>query len=546
MMNLWTRIKSDIYQEKLIELDSLDLNEWMSKHFKQLTLQEYYNLNNLKEDKEQFKSLYLDLLQNKEEDLKFEVIVELIEEKCFPIETFSEWYLENQNLPPLQFAEALGEFWGDVWKNAARGGIYGAAGGAAAGGLPGAAIGGLAGATAGGLYGTGKGLLRKAWNWGKGQNDDSEQQQQQQTVITRMQRRRKKNDFESTKAQALELLKHLKEKSKGMNLSNNFHYFLDSLINELGVTKAFGPNKQVYPTPEENIPINKPNTEVPLTPPNATTPPSTPQVKPISTKEDIINIVKSNDKEGLNRLGYALGTLKLNQTNADNPAELDKVTPEEVIKVYNKLSGHMGMQNDTESSNFAYVANKYVQHLNKPPSTEVKSVDDLIEIINRAHREKKGNNSVYKLGHILSAFFGLHKDNVDDIKELDSVDPNDVIEHYNKSDPFDTAVHNDTHTYEFVQIADKYVEYLKKKKLSNQQPETGTMPEAGNQVSTPPEIIKALIDYPKGRLLHYLKIHNLDHFIDDEWHIGNEGSTNRKRFINHLAKELTREGEILQ
>lgn len=280
-MNTWAKIKSNIYQEKLDKVEdlfsSLKLrSEWTTKlqswAYSQrvdkynslgLSLTEYnevigkiqenvyFNfkdkdlLNSLKED---FKIYYKFLLEQKEEELKLEVVSELIEEKKVPLDIFVEWYLDNKNLPPEQFQEALGEFWGDVWKHAKRGASTGALGGAAAGALgtgglgtfAGAGLGSLAGGIGGGIYGAGKHLLRKVWDW-----------------------RRNQTEFEKTKKDAYDILKKLKNDSSQFELHPNFHRLLDAMIQKLGVTKAYqlstprpmGPMLQLQPQTEPQKPV---------------------------------------------------------------------------------------------------------------------------------------------------------------------------------------------------------------------------------------------------------------------------------------------------
>ncbi len=278
-MNKWPKIKRKIYEEKLGRIEKAlneventvknnskprdewitPLEEWAScqiqdKSSLKLTLQEYACLkelsenisksffsgtkNNINEFKYKFKDDYIKILESKENNLKLEISAELIEDSQFPLEIFSDWYVKNCNLPPEQFNEAVGKFWGDVWNHAGKGASLGALGGAAAGGIPtggmgtfaGAGLGGLAGGLAGGLYGGGKNLLQRVWHY-----------------------RQTQRNFEQTKQKALESLNKLKDLSKGFDLNPNFLKSLDSLINQLGDIKAYkiASGGSRYDTPPE-------------------------------------------------------------------------------------------------------------------------------------------------------------------------------------------------------------------------------------------------------------------------------------------------------
>lgn len=286
-MDTWIKIRNNIYTEKLNEIDNLfnsaesrsdlssKLKAWAAHQHRAeslgLSLQEYKevsrNLQNINETffyefkdrefvnsiKEEFKKYYSILLEQKEKSLKLEVVAELVEEKKVPLDIFAEWYLENKELPQKQFQEALGEFWGDVWKHAKHGAAAGALGGGVAGALgtgglgtfAGAGIGGLVGGLGGGAYGagkhlfggtdrddrnyrndrgsdgggwgrTGKHLLNKVWDWRKNQTE-----------------------FEKTKKEASIILQRLKGYSDKFEMDPNFTQLLDTMIHKLGGVKAY-------------------------------------------------------------------------------------------------------------------------------------------------------------------------------------------------------------------------------------------------------------------------------------------------------------------
>lgn len=266
-MNKWLKIKRKIYEEKLSRIEKAlneveetvknnskprdewasPLDEWASQQIQdksslRLSLQEYAYLKELSENlsrsfftrskkeniveefKNKFKDDYLEILDSKENNLKLEISAELIEESQFPLELFSEWYAQNLHLSPEKFEEAVGNFWGDVWKHAGKGAGLGALGGAAVGGIPtgglgtfaGAGLGGLTGGLAGGAYGAGKNLLQRVWQY-----------------------RQTQRNFDQTKQKALESLNKLKDLSRGFDLNPNFLKSLDTLINQLGNIKAY-------------------------------------------------------------------------------------------------------------------------------------------------------------------------------------------------------------------------------------------------------------------------------------------------------------------
>lgn len=106
---------------------------------------------------------------------KLESVVILLEERNFPFEQMTNWYLtegyclsdnELKQIMEGVWAEAEGTFWGDTWRGMAKGAGVGAGAGAAAGGMfghpwAGGGIGGLLGGAAGGLYGAGRNLWRQ-------------------------------------------------------------------------------------------------------------------------------------------------------------------------------------------------------------------------------------------------------------------------------------------------------------------------------------------------------------------------------------------------
>ena len=315
-MSKWSRIKNNIYNERLYKVDTLftevskninnlkvprvrwtaPLENWTIDQIQEdnvfrLSLQEYAYFKNIVEDLDQnlvwrkgnekvvideFKKLfsqhYIDLLDQRETDIKLEITAELIDEKQFPLHLFYEWYLDNWHLPPEQFNEAIGDFWGNVWKNTMGGAGLGALAGGVAGGVPtggagtfaGAGLGALAGGAAGGLYGAGKGLLKKVWNW-----------------------HNKKHDFEQTKEKALEVLKKLKEISKGFDLNPNFLTALNKIIEELGTTKAYkkttsGPTDQNAAPNNPFSPFSKPPTSS-TSPTTSSTSPTTSSTSPTTS-----------------------------------------------------------------------------------------------------------------------------------------------------------------------------------------------------------------------------------------------------------------------
>jgi hypothetical protein len=291
-MNNWLKIKDKIYKSRLDDINNAfkevedniaslktvrsewttPVESWIVSQITErdafsLTAPEYTHLNQIVEDldqtflwhygeekevvegyKQEFIAEYLKFLTNKDEDIKLEVSAELIEEKKFPLHLFAEWYLANFGLPKEQFQEALGSFWGDVWKHAAGGAATGATAGALAGGIPtgglgtfaGTGLGALAGAGVGGLYGAGKNLFHSVASWLRG-----------------------KKEFETTKEEALVQLNKLKELSKGFDLDPNFSQALDTMIEKLGTTKAYKVNNPEKPKPAEVLPApeHKPHEE---------------------------------------------------------------------------------------------------------------------------------------------------------------------------------------------------------------------------------------------------------------------------------------------
>jgi hypothetical protein len=273
-MNKWAKIKNKIYQEKIREVEGLfveinnnasnlktprskwllPLNNWTSDQIKnnnslKLSLQEYAHLKKIAESIKtnlevnngqeftiinEFQNVFINdyskILETKTNDLKLEITAELVEEKQFPLELFVVWYEEAHKLPPEQFNEELGDFWGDVWRHAAKGAGYGALGGTAAGGLGGTFAGAGLGGLAGGLWGGASNLLKKVWQYRKTQRN-----------------------FEQTKQKALEALKNLRDLSDNFDIHPNFIKSLDTMIDQLGTTRAYR-TAGLTPTDHEAVP----------------------------------------------------------------------------------------------------------------------------------------------------------------------------------------------------------------------------------------------------------------------------------------------------
>jgi hypothetical protein len=268
-MDIWTKIKQNIYAEKLNEVDNLfdslksrsswsaNLQSWAYKQRTDkyeslgLSLSEYNevktNFKELNEGREEFKRYYKILLDQKEENLKLEVVAELVEDKKVPLDIFTEWYLENKHLDPQQFQETLGEFWGDVWKGAKRGAAAGALGGAAAGTLGGAAgtfagagIGGLAGGIGGGIYGAGKHIFGSKDNSDGNYDGGGSWRGAGKHLLNKVWDWRKNHvEFEKTKKEAYEILKKLKLHADKFELDPNFVQLLDTMLQKLGGVKAY-------------------------------------------------------------------------------------------------------------------------------------------------------------------------------------------------------------------------------------------------------------------------------------------------------------------
>jgi len=318
-MNTWLKIKNKIYAEKLSEIDGLfsltesnsswgaNLQSWASNQkfnkYKSLALSlgEYHevnkNLTRINEElfhefrnkeavssfKEEFKKYYKILLNQKENGLKLEVAAELIEENELSLEALSAWYLENKNLPEIEFKEAVGEFLGDVWKGTKRGAGYGALGGATVGGLStggmgalaGAGLGGAAGALGGAALGGGKHLLNRFLNWQKTRNtpaspasgDEGSSSSPNYSTLRSgrgglrgssgsdsssntetLPDYKNQTEFEKVKKEALAILQKLKQYSTNLETDTNFHHLLDTIIEKLGGDKA-----PTVPVPDKNF-----------------------------------------------------------------------------------------------------------------------------------------------------------------------------------------------------------------------------------------------------------------------------------------------------
>ena len=281
----WLILRNDIYTRKLREIDKVfeniesnlkkdiphfiayaPLTEWLKSQTSNLikpSLREYADLteivNRLKTDllvvednrlatdnyKENLKINYIRMIHNHVGDLKLEIAAQLIKEENFPIEIYEEYYLYFKNSTPKQFNEVMGEFWGDVGKAALKGAGVGATAGAAAGAAGGisalpAALTGLAtGGLVGGVYGGGKHLLNKVWQWYKDHSN-----------------------YVKTKDDALSVLKRLQHHSHKAGITDErYHQAINDLVDHLSGKEKITP---VYPTPEEQLTINRATGDIPM------------------------------------------------------------------------------------------------------------------------------------------------------------------------------------------------------------------------------------------------------------------------------------------
>lgn len=308
-MNIkWAKIKNNIFNEKLLEIDNLLIEAssktWISNQIKnnnslRLNLEEYRKLNSISNSKE-FRNTYVEILNKKEEDLKLEVVSELITDNQL-LDPLIYWYLDNESLPQEQFNEALGQFWGDLWKGAKVGaGMEHPMGGTFAN----AGLGHLLGRTAGSVYGGGRNLLKKIWSWRKNQSE-----------------------FDITKEQALEVLKRLKSQASNFELDANFKHMLDSIIEKLGTAKAFKVAQPKLPEPAAEpeftpAPITPQEPAIPIGKPTAPPPRRRSKKKmEVPTEKSVI----SPDK-------------KIEQTKLGNFQN-----PRELINYYDEHKNHLGV-----------------------------------------------------------------------------------------------------------------------------------------------------------------------------------------------------------